>query len=283
MHRLAQTAQHMKAGAEPAAAAAEGQAAGVTLLPSTTSAEQLRLDASKLGQLYRYAETMVASGATPGLCMAIGRGGRQLPPRAWGRSGPDAGEEVNQGLTPDAELRPDSIFLVASVTKPVVVTAVMQLVQQGLLSSLDAPVFSILPAFAEHGNDDPLGFARTQVTVRHLLTHTSGLPDAIPENHELRLNQSPLSAFSQHMVRAPLLFAPGTNISYSSVALNVLGDIIEALNGGVPLPVQLKQRIFEPLGLRDTTLGIAADRQKPREVCLNLAAGSYLPLHGGLS
>jgi beta-lactamase class C len=175
-------------------------------------------------------------------------------------------------LTP-AELRPDSIFLVASVTKPVVATAVMQLVEKGLLD-LDAPVHTILPAFATSSDpDDPLASARLAVTPRHLLTHTSGLPDAVPENHELRARQAPLADFSAIMIHAPLLFPPATNISYSSVALNVLGDIVESITG-TTLGLYLKQHIFEPLGMKDTTLGIAADRQKAREVCLNLA-GEY--------
>ena len=72
------------------------------------------------------------------------------------------------------------------------------------------------------------------------------------------------------MIHAPLLFHPGTNISYSSVALNVLGDIVQTIVG-TTLGEYCKTYIFEPLGMNDTTLGISADRQKSREVCLNLA------------
>lgn len=72
------------------------------------------------------------------------------------------------------------------------------------------------------------------------------------------------------MIHAPLLFHPGTNISYSSVALNVLGDIVETIVG-TTLGEYCKTHIFEPLGMNDTTLGVRADRQKSREVCLNLA------------
>lgn len=75
------------------------------------------------------------------------------------------------------------------------------------------------------------------------------------------------------MIHAPLLFAPGTDISYSSVALNVLGDIVESI-AETSLGEFVKHNIFEPLGMADTQLGIGADREKHREVCLNLA-GDY--------
>jgi CubicO group peptidase (beta-lactamase class C family) len=159
------------------------------------------------GPLYACCEEMVANGASPGLCVAVARHGQLLPPRAFGTAGGGgAGSgagEVAQGLDGGALLRPDSIFLVASVTKPVVATAVVQLIEWGELE-LDAPVCSLLPGFAAtssaaggggNGGDDPLIAARAEVTVRHLLTHTSGLPDAVPENHALRARRAPLSDF----------------------------------------------------------------------------------------
>lgn len=239
------------------------------------SAAELGVDPSRL---YACCEELVTQGATPGLCVAVARHGKLLQPRAFGTAGPDAGE-VNQGLEGGVPLQPDSIFLVASVTKPVVATAVMQLVEQHRVE-LDAPVCALLPEFRTSSPDDPLASARGDVTVRHLLTHTSGLPDAVPENHALRTRQAPLSEFSKVMIHAPLLFRPGTNISYSSVALNVLGDIVECV-AGTTLGEYVKTHIFEPLGMRDTTLGIAADRQKNREVCLNLAPGGYTGTDSG--
>ena len=125
----------------------------------------------------------------------------------------------------------DTIFLVASLTKPMTAVAVMQLVEQGRLS-LDAPLHSVLPAFTAEGigpNGEPHRWRfRKVITIRHLLTHTSGLPDAFPENLELRQRQAPLSEFTAATVAAPSLcaFEAGTNISYQSVGVNLLGEVV---------------------------------------------------------
>jgi CubicO group peptidase (beta-lactamase class C family) len=262
MERLGRTAQHLR----PTAISASE-----TTLPSMGSAAaDLGVD---LEPLWSACEELVAHGAAPGYCVAVARHGKLLPPRAFGHAGPEAGER-DQGLVGGMSLVPDSIFLVASVTKPVVATAVLQLVQRGQLD-LDATVSSLIPAFGTSaaGSDDRLVAERATVTVRHLLTHTSGLPDAVPENHALREREAPLRDFSAIMIHAPLLFTPGTDISYSSVALNVLGDIVESI-AETSLGEFVKANIFSPLGMADTQLGIGADRNKSREVCLNLA-GDY--------
>jgi CubicO group peptidase (beta-lactamase class C family) len=189
MERIGRTAAHLRPSAptsvvlttslDAAATAAAGGAGHGSLSPATHD-DELGLD---LELLYSCCEELVARGATPGVCVAVARHGKLLPPRAFGFAGPDAGADVNQGLEAGAELQPSSIFLVASVTKPVVATAVVQLVEQGRLD-LDAPVSSLIPAFATSsaGASDPFrGDARAAVTVRHLLTHTSGLPDAVSE------------------------------------------------------------------------------------------------------
>eukprot|EP01046_Picozoa_sp_COSAG06_P005361 COSAG06_NODE_238_length_19422_cov_16.417741_23_plen_279_part_00 len=186
MERIGRTAAHLRPSAPTSvvlttsldAAATAAGGAGHGPLPAATH-DELGLD---LEPLYACCEELVARGATPGVCVAVARHGKLLPPRAFGFAGPDAGADVNQGLEAGAELQPSSIFLVASVTKPVVATAVVQLVEQGRLD-LDAPVSSLIPAFASSaGGSDPFrGDARAAVTVRHLLTHTSGLPDAVSE------------------------------------------------------------------------------------------------------
>eukprot|EP01052_Picozoa_sp_SAG31_P044196 SAG31_NODE_7618_length_1639_cov_0.986364_2_plen_164_part_00 len=149
-------------------------------------------------------------------------------------------------------------------------------VEQGLLG-LDDFVCKHVPEFAApHAADNSYDtnvaaslWLKPRVTIRHLLTHTSGLPDACAENHELRSNFEPLSSFTAAMCRTPLLFEPGTNISYSSIGLNLLGEIVGRVSD-TPLPNFLKTKIFEPLGLRDTQCGLPADRKKDREVALNL-------------
>src|SRR5687768_17533028 len=91
-------------------------------------------------------------------------------------------------------------FLIASPTKPMTVSAVMWLRDRGQLALAD-PVQKYLPDFA--------GGERGTVTIKHLLTHTSGLPDMLPENVDLRKRHAPLREFVAGACRTPLLFRPG--------------------------------------------------------------------------
>ena len=94
----------------------------------------------------------------------------------------------------------DDIFLIASISKPMAVAAVMTLHESGGLA-LDDPVMKFLPEFR--------GESREETTLRHLLTHVSGLPDQLPENASLRKRHAPLAEFVQHALKTPLRFKPG--------------------------------------------------------------------------
>src|SRR5262245_24048335 len=120
----------------------------------------------RLQRLYGELENAVARGLTPGAAVLVARNGRAVAPFAVGRQFPDQ---------PDSTLAPDSIFLVASVTKPVTAAALMLLVERGKLQISDR-VADHLPEFGKRGKE--------AVRVHHLLTHTSGLPDMLPENNE---------------------------------------------------------------------------------------------------
>ena len=189
-----------------------------------------------------------------GGCFALARAGL-VTTHAFGSAPPPSGHN-QAGLRDDIAISKDSIFLVASLTKPATCTAVVQLVEKGLLS-LDTPVHSLLPQF--------VGGGREKVTVLHLLTHTSGLPDGIPENQEYRRRHATLVEFADRMCELDLLFEPGTAISYQSAGINLLGSIVHLVSGQ-PLPVYLRENVFRPLGMIDTTLGVASDRAKDREV-----------------
>src|SRR5262249_61220888 len=95
----------------------------------------------------------------------------------------------------------DAMFLLGSVSKPINVTAVMTLFDHGKFR-LEDRVKKFLPAFTGDGRDD--------VTIRHLLTHVSGLPDQLANNNELRKKHAPLTEFAEQAVRGRLAFAPGT-------------------------------------------------------------------------
>ncbi len=148
---------------------------------------------------------------------------------------------------PDSPLAtPDTIFLLASITKPVTAAALMLLVERGQVS-LDDPAVRYLPEFK--GQD------RAQARVRDLLSHTSGLPDMLPENTELRRAHAPLSEFVKLTFTTPLLFPPRTDFRYQSMGVLLAGEIVERLSGQRLRDFE-KREIFDPLGMKSSSLGM---------------------------
>jgi CubicO group peptidase (beta-lactamase class C family) len=194
-------------------------------------------DPERTERIFAFLTAAVTDGRLPGVVLQLGRAGRFLAPRAFGRMAPAS----------DAPpIQPDTIFLTASVTKPITATAVMILVEQGRLL-LDDPVYTIIPEFGNRGKE--------AVTVRHLMTHTSGLPDMLPNNLQLRQAHAPVTEFYRQIFELPLDFAPGTSIQYQSCGTAMLAVVVERLTG-MPLPAFLKEALFERLGMHDTALGV---------------------------
>ena len=140
----------------------------------------------------------------------------------------------------------DRVFLLASITKPMTATAVMSLVDQGQVKLTD-PVRKYIPEFK--GGD------RDRVTVRMLLTHTSGLPDMLPENETLRARHAPLKEFVAGTCHVPLLFTPGTRCKYQSMGILLAAEISERVTQ-VPFRDFLRKTVFDPLGMSRTSLGL---------------------------
>jgi CubicO group peptidase (beta-lactamase class C family) len=134
-----------------------------------------------------------------------------------------------------------SIFFLASVTKPIVATAVMRYVDEGRLD-LDVPVARILPAFVGHG--------REAVTPRHILTHSSGLPDLDIEDL-LRRRPSFEGVLEQALQTVPES-APGTRVRYASSPWVLLAEMMSRLSG-MRVAELLRARLTGPLGMPDTT------------------------------
>jgi CubicO group peptidase (beta-lactamase class C family) len=142
--------------------------------------------------------------------------------------------------------KPDALFLLASITKPMTAVALMKLVDAG----------SVRPdETAKHYLPEMAGGAHAKITVRHLLTHTSGLPDMLPENDALRERHAPLEEFVKLAARTPLLFAPGAECRYQSMGILLAAAIVERL-AGRPLPQFLEKEVFAPLGMSGTSLGL---------------------------
>jgi CubicO group peptidase (beta-lactamase class C family) len=206
-----------------------------------------------LQRVYALLEHWVETDAIPAAGLCVGRGPGIVRPRFFGRQGPE----------PDAPpLCEDALFLVASITKPVTVAAVMLLVERGKLA-LDDRVVEFVPAFAQNGKQD--------VRIRHLMTHTSGLPDMLPENEALRAAHAPLAAFVEGTCRQPLLFEPGTRVRYQSTGFAMLAEVVHQVEGA-SLAEFLRRRIFEPLGMHDTALGCRPE-QRDRIARVRLEAG----------
>jgi len=141
---------------------------------------------------------------------------------------------------------PDAVYLLASISKPVNAVALMRLVERGAIA-LDDPVAYYLHEFA--------GADRASVRVRDLLTHTSGLPDMLPENLELRRAHAPLSAFVQGACTVPLLYPPRSSFAYQSMGTLLAGEIVQCVSGQ-PLRVFHQREIFDLLGMHQSSLGL---------------------------
>lgn len=155
-------------------------------------------------------------------------------------------------------LPPDAVFWIASMTKPITAAALMVLVDEGKVS-IDDPVEKHLPDFkdlwlAVEQDQEHVLLKRpqTKMTVRHILSHTSGFPfkSAIEQNptfDTLRIRDC-----ARSYTITPLLSEPGTKYLYSNAGINTAGRIIEVVSG-MPYEQFLQQKLFVPLGMQDTT------------------------------
>jgi CubicO group peptidase (beta-lactamase class C family) len=194
------------------------------------SAEEAGFRPSGLDEVDRIVEAAMEEGAFPGAVLAIGRRGSLVRFRAFGRYTYEPGAP---------EVRTDTIYDLASLTKVVATTTVaMILVDQGRLD-LDAPVSGIVPRFR--------GGAKDEVRVRQLLTHSGGLLWWAPLYEALRGPK----AYLERILEMDLDYEPGSKTVYSDLGVILLGDVLERL-AGAPIEEVARRRVFEPLGMRDT-------------------------------
>jgi CubicO group peptidase (beta-lactamase class C family) len=219
--------------------------------------KEVGLSSEGLERAYGLLEQAVTEGSLMGAAIQVSRKGIALEPRCFGR----------RELEPNgSQVKPDTIFLVASVTKPVTATAAMLLVERGQLC-LDEPVSSIVPEFGNRGKE--------KILVRHLFTHTSGLPDQLDENQQLREKHFPLKEFIRRICEVELLFPPGTNVSYQSCGLAMLSEIVERIEG-IPFREFMRRELFEPLGMKDTSLGAQQGQDKVERISqVKIPSGAF--------
>jgi CubicO group peptidase (beta-lactamase class C family) len=154
-------------------------------------------------------------------------------------------------------MRTDAMFWIASQSKAMTAAALMMLVDEGKVN-VDDPVEKYLPEFkgqwvkAEHDADHVLLKKPTHpITVKNVLSHTSGLPFSSPLE-EPTLDLLPLAARVRSYAMLPLEFEPDSKYSYSNAGINTAGRIIEVVSG-MPYEQFMEQRLFQPLGMKDTT------------------------------
>jgi CubicO group peptidase (beta-lactamase class C family) len=142
-------------------------------------------------------------------------------------------------------MTPDSLFWIASMTKPVTAVAVLMLQDEGKLKVAD-PVAKYIPDFARLRT--PSGQA-ADLTIAQMLTHTSGLGEA---PREAAAKARTLADLIPLFLAAPMQYEPGAKWSYTQSGINVASRIVEIVSG-LPFDVFVQQRILDPLGMRNTT------------------------------
>jgi CubicO group peptidase (beta-lactamase class C family) len=203
--------------------------AQVALAQSPDTSWQARMD-STIARIVR--EQRI-----PGLAVGIVRHGEIAYARGFGVMSLEHGTPVT----------PTTLFHMASVTKPFVATAVMQLVERGKIR-LDAPVVTYLPYFRLR---DPRG---ASITIRQLLTHTSGLPDVIDyEWGHPQTDDGALERYVRSLADRPLLWDPGSRYSYSNIGFEILGDVIAKVSG-MPFETYVAREILDPLRMTSSSL-----------------------------
>ena len=206
----------------------------------------------------------------------------------------DSKELIYQGafgkrdLSKDDAMTLDSVFWIASMTKAITAAAAMQLVEQGKLS-LDAPIGRVLPDLAspqvlegfDPGGEPMLRPARNPITLRHLMTHTDGFCYNMWNGDMVQyLEKTGLPAVTtckNDALKTPLMTDPGTRWEYG-INIDFVGKAVEAVSGK-RLDAYLRDHLFTPLGMTDTSFKIS-ESQRKRLVAMHSreADGSLAPI-----
>jgi len=220
-------------------------------------------------QLFSLIDSEIEAGTYPGATFVVDQGGEVIIDTQRGQLSPSS----EMGM-PD-----DAIFRIYSMTKPITSVAIMMLVERGEIA-LEDPLSNILPEFADMKVLTETGLvpAQSQMTIRDLLRHSSGLTYGFFGQSPARsaylqagIGSEPMTnaEFSQSIATLPLEHQPGTTWEYSR-ATDILGYVVEVVSG-LTLDAFLKAEILMPLGMTDTDFYIPAAKQ-------DRAAGDFIDL-----
>ena len=244
-------------------------------LPRAERPEQIGLSSERLDRITTTIAADVDRDAIPGAVLAIARAGRIGYAEAIGYRDREAG----------AKLQLDSIFRIASMTKPMVSVAAMQLAEEGNLD-IGAPVVQYIPDLADMTVGAERAKAKCAMTVQDLLRHTSGLTYAMFGDSDVHMvwRDANLQAEDQtnnelvaKLAKLPLLFEPGTTWEYS-MSTDVLGRVVEVVTDK-SLGEVLAERIIRPLGMADTGFSATGDKAaRVAEPLVDKATGKKPPM-----
>ena len=245
--------------------------------------EDVGLSSERLARIATFAKAEIDAGQIPGAVVAVARRGKLVYFEAFGQSDKKAGTPMTT----------DTIFSLASMTKPMTTVAALQLYEQGRLL-IDDPLAKYFPKFADmkvavwddlsKGVRDTAPAAR-QITIQDLMRHTSGLSYGGSGTSMLHKQYAPSSngasrtltgqELMDKMTALPLAHQPGTVWEYS-FGLDVLGFVVEKITQK-PLGEALQEMIWKPLGMVDTGFVVPADKAaplRPRHPGYSVAAGA---------
>ena len=249
-----------------AAAALAASGFGATL--GVTKAEDVGMSSERLKRIHPMIQGHIDAGDFSGAVTLIARKGRVVHFDAHGLADVEAKKPMTTG----------TLFRLASMTKPVTAVSILMLLEEGKLVLSD-PVSKFVPEYKNpkvavwNLPNDPAGAgphlvpAAREITIKDLLTHTSGLANGFegPAGDYVRRANLPsggsLDERVKRMGKLPLNFQPGTQWEYSpSTGFDTLGRIVEILSG-MSLEQFFKTRVFDPLGMKDTFFTVPQDRQ----------------------
>jgi len=193
------------------------------------------MDSAQLTRAFGLLGQWVEEGVLPGATALVARRGTVVG-RGW------AGNAAKPPATRPIDAQ--TLFAVASVTKPFTATAIMRLVERGLVS-LDQPVRELLAEFQAPGTE--------AITLRHFLTHTSGLPEYCEDNEAIRRQHGGLDAFVRSYCRGTPRFTPGTAWAYSNYGFGLAGEVVSRVSGR-DYHTFVAEEILTPLGMQDSYL-----------------------------
>jgi CubicO group peptidase (beta-lactamase class C family) len=238
--------------------------------PVVAKPQEAGFSAAGLARIDAYIKNEIAGNKIPGASMMIQRNGKTAYYRSFGVRDPGTKEPMT----------PNTIFRIYSMSKPITTVAAMMLVEEGKLQ-LDDPLSKYIPAFADvkvgvekKGEDGKtvldLVAAKKPITIQDLMRHTSGLTYGFfgegmvkkaYVDADLFASDADNAAFADRVAKLPLVYQPGTTWDYSH-STDILGRVVEVVSGKSLYQFE-KERLLDPLGMKDTAFYVTDPAKKP--------------------